>query len=62
MVVGLPVPYVSPAARPLPESMDHFLCGDVAPILVDVPLIAALIDHDRLPVEPAPLIHLGQVR
>src|SRR5206468_10238800 len=44
--VGLAVTDVGAADRALPETPDHLFGGDVAPALVDVAFVGALVDHD----------------
>ena len=49
---------VAAGDRPLPEAADHLLAGDVPPALVDVALVRALVDHDRLAANVAPLVRV----
>ena len=46
--VGLAVADVAAADGALPEAAHQLLAGDVAPALVDVALVGALVDDDRL--------------
>ena len=54
--VGLAVADVAAADRALPAAPHQLLAGEVAPALVDVALVAALVDHDRLVPLLAPVV------
>ncbi|CAH0219989.1 hypothetical protein SRABI76_02481 [Microbacterium oxydans] len=54
--VGLSMPDVAAADGALPEPPHHLLAGDVAPPLIDVALVRALVDHDRLAPALAPVV------
>ena len=60
--VGLAVADVAAADGALPEAAHQLFAGDVAPALVDVALVGALVDHDRLAPVLAPSSVFSAVR